>query len=894
MTKTMLILLIIGYLGILFFLAFRAENRYKEKAATSPLIYVLGLAVYCTAWTYYGSVGVASTEGLNFMTIYLGPVIAIPLWIVILRKVIAISKVNNISSIADFISLRYGNSRGLGMLITIIYAIAIIPYISLQLKAVSESFAIVTHEDQVSHSLFKDSAFYLSLLLAVFTSIYGTRSSDTTDNRTGILFTVAFESALKLIVFLIVGVYVTFYLFDGTTDIYNQISQKADLSGHFMLNDLSNGMNWSFMIILSFMMIFLLPRQFQVTVVEYSRKVQMKHAIWAFPLYLLLFNVFVIFIAWGGMLRLPATVNPDYYSLLIPLYAGDTFMAVLVFFGGLSAAISMIVISSLALSTMISNNLIIPFWTMDALDQNNSERNNRLIKNIRRASIFSLIIIAYVLFVSIKNEQSLFSIGLLSFIIMSQVAPSFFIGLYWNRGSSVGAKAGIIAGFIVTGLIYIIPFLSVSIWNDSSLIEHGYFGNTLLRPYNLFGISDMTPVTSAMFWSLFVNTGLYLSLSVIVKGNYRERNYGEIYANNTAYSDLQESAFIWEGEAYIEDIRNILVRFIGVKRTNDEIDKFRMKYNIAPDQKYADSRFINYSEKLLSGIIGNVSAKTVIANVIQERPVSLIEVLNVLEENKQAIATNKILIKKSKELQELTDRLTQANDKLQELDRKKDSFLNTVAHELKTPITSIRVSSDVLEDEEMPMEIRTEFLNNIKTDTERLSELISNILNLEKLSSGREKVARTHDRIDETLREAIMGITMIAQEKGVRLITDIHGEMIFPHDKTKFYQVFTNILTNALKYIPEEQGYILAKAKSNASHHTIEISDNGSGIDEADIPYIFDKFYQSQNQDLIKPVGSGFGLAIVKTVVEMHNGQVWAANNNDVGARFTIKLPITP
>lgn len=886
----MLISLILVYLGFLFFLAYRVEEKYKRRAASSPWVYVLGIAVYCTAWTYYGSIGVASSDGLQFLTIYLGPIIATPLWIVVMKKVIAISKVNNISSIADFISLRYGNSRSLGMMITLLCAMAIIPYISLQLKAVSESFSIITNDKGSTHNLFKDSAFYLSMMIAIFTTIYGTRSSDVTDNRTGILFTVAFESALKLIIFLVVGVYVTYYLFDGTTDIYNQAAANFDLSSHFSVSSLASGMNWSFMILLSFMMIFLLPRQFHVTVVEYSKKSHIKHAIWGFPLYLLLFNVFVIFIAWAGKLSLPAWANPDYYSVLLPMQAGNTTMATVVFFGGLSAAVSMIVISSLALSTMISNNIIIPYEMFDLLNEDRSERNNQLIKNIRRVIIFGLIITAYILFVSIKNDQSLFSIGLISFIILAQLAPSFFIGLYWNRGSSLGAKVGIISGVLVTFLIYIIPFLYSSVWNDSTIVKQGYFGVDILRPDHFLGIDVMTPVTAAFFWSMFVNTGLYLVLSVLFKGNYRERNYGEIYANNTAYNDLQENAYIWEGEAYVEDIRDILERFLGERKAEYEISKFRTKYGIDANEKYADSRFINYSEKLLSGIIGSVSAKTLLSNVVQEKPMSLVEVLNVLEENKTAIATNKELTQKSEELQKLTHRLTEANEKLQELDKKKDVFLNTVAHELKTPITSIGISSDVLMDEEMPSELRVEFLNNIKLDTERLSDLITNILDLEKLASGREKLNFTHERLDETLKEAVDGVRRIADSEDIKIKEVVDVPIIFEHDKTKFYQVFTNILSNSLKYMPDKDGYILVRSQDFDHHILVEIIDNGKGIDPADLPYIFDKFYQSKNQDLIKPVGSGFGLAIVKTIVEMHGGQVWASNKKGGGAVFTIKL----
>lgn len=891
MTKYALVLLILLYLGLLFFIAYYVEKKFKKKAASSPAVYVLGLAAYCSAWTYYGSVGMASTQGFNFLTIYIGPIIAVPLWIFTLRKIISISKNNNISSIADFISLRYGNDRLLGLIITILCTIAIIPYISLQLKAISESFALISNDDTGGSHLFQDSAFYLSLVIGVFTAFFGTRSSDATHNRTGILFTIAFESVIKLFIFLCIGIYVTYGLFDGTADIYQKAVEKIDLTPHLGITNISTGLNWSFMIVLSFMMIFLLPRQFHVTVVEYNKKSHLKHAIWGFPLYLLLFNIFVIFIAWAGMISLPSDANPDYYTILLPLNQGNITMATIVFFGGLSAAVSMIVISSLALSTMISNNFLIPYGIFGRFSDETPEKNNRVIKNIRRITILVLIIIAYILFTSIRNGQSLFSIGLVSFIIIAQLGPSFFLGIYWNRGTLLGAKAGIIGGFIVTTLIYIIPFLYSSVFNDNSIIEQGYFGLSILRPNNILGISEMTPTTSAFFWSIFVNTGLYAILSLVITGNYRERNYGEIYVNSHDYNDLEETAYVWEGEAYISDITNLLVRFLGEEKANIRISRFRRKYNINPNEKLADARFINFSEKQLSGIIGNVSAKTLIANIVRERPLRLTDMLDVLEENKTAIATNKELKKKSKELEKLTDRLTLANKKLKELDRKKDSFLNTVAHELKTPVTSIGISSDVLlDDDEMPAQIRSEFLQNIQKDTDRLSTLISNILNLEKLRTGREKLNRNKELLSSTLVKAIEGISGIAKKNGVTLEIDIHKELIFWHDGTKFYQVFTNILSNSLKYVPEENGIIKVRTSHNDNNIFIEFHDNGKGIPKEDLPYIFDKFYQSENQDLNKPIGSGLGLAIVKTIVEMHGGEIWVSNKNKGGVVFTIKL----
>ncbi|MBV1923059.1 MAG: sodium:proline symporter, partial [Flavobacteriaceae bacterium] len=568
MSNYILIIIIVSYLAFLFYIAFLAEKNAKSKWVNNPYIYTLSLAVYCSAWTYYGSVGIAANSGANFLPIYLGPVVAFPLWIVVMRKIIRISKQHKISSIADFISLRYGNNRFLGALITIICVLGTVPYISLQLKAISETFEIMTQESNyVSTSIFDDSTFYIAVIMAVFATFFGTQKTDASEKHRGIVTTVALESILKLVFFLIIGCYVTFYLFDGTEDIYNQISKTPNFESLIQLDGLESGFNWAFMIFLSFTAIFLLPRQFQVSVVENSREKHLKKAIWMFPLYLLLFNVFVIFIAWAGNITFNDTVNAEYFSLLLPLQNENVFLALLVFLGGFSAVVSMVVVSTLALSTMVSNNLIIPYGFLDKFIKGQPEKNANYIKNIRRISIFSIIIIAYLFYVNFSIELSLFSIGLISFVIIAQLAPSFFIGLYWNRGSSKASIIGIIVGFLITTYTFILPFTIEAFTGSREFIDHGLFNIGILKPNALFGLDFLSPPAHAFFWSLLFNTLCYLIFSLLSKGNYRERNYAEMFVDSKNYSSLQDNALVWKGEAYVADIKNVLIKFLGEVRT---------------------------------------------------------------------------------------------------------------------------------------------------------------------------------------------------------------------------------------------------------------------------------------------------------------------------------------
>lgn len=855
---------------------------------------MLSLAVYCSAWTYYGSVGIASRSGINFLTTYLGPVISLPLWILVMRKIIRVSKQHKISSIADFISLRYGNNRFLGALVAIICVFAIVPYISLQLKAISETFEIITDETSyVSTTILDDSTFYIAVLLAIFVAFFGTQATDASQRRKGIMTTVAVESILKLTFFLVVGIYVTFYLFDGTTDIYRRASQLDNFKEITSFNGLEAGFNWMFMIMLSFFAIFLLPRQFHVAVVENDRERYLKKAIWLFPLYLLLFNVFVIFIAWGGNLSMTGNVNHDYYTLLLPLQNNNLILAMLVFLGGFSAVISMVVVSTLALSTMVSNNLVIPYGFLDKFIKGNPEKNANYIKNIRRISIFSLIIIAYFFYVKFSYELSLFSIGLISFVVIAQLAPSFFIGLFWNRGSAKAAKTGMIIGVLVVVYTLILPFIVNGLIGDSSFVDEGLLGVEMLKPYALFGIDFLSLEAHAFFWSMFLNTFSFLIVSLLSKGNYRERNYAEMFVNSSNYANLQEGAFVWKGEAYVSDIRNVLTRFLGEERTERALNLFNIKYGVSKEEEMADARLINFSEKLLTGSIGGASAKILISSVAKEQPVSLIEVLKILEESKETIAVNKALKEKSDELTLLTDQLREANEELLLQDRLKDEFLDTVAHELKTPITSIKAASEVLttDGDDMPDELRDRFLDNIVIDADRLTRLIHNILDLEKLSSGREQLEIQLNQIDKTIKKSISGIQQLASKKGVKVVHQNESEFNAKYDEDRMLQVLTNLLSNALKFTEPEKGMITVAAEEQEHLILVVVQDNGKGIPKEDMNHIFDKFYQSKHQNIKKPVGSGLGLAISKKIIESHRGEIWVDKKYKKGARFVFTIP---
>lgn len=878
MSSPLLFLLVILYLGLLFFIAFWAEKKKSNFWINNPYIYSLSLAVYCSAWTYYGSIGVASNQGLEYLAVYIGPVIIIPAWIYINSKIIRISRVHKISSIADFISLRYGNSRSLGAIVAIVCMLAVIPYIGLQIKAISDTFHLMTHTAN-SDNIFLDTATYVVLIIAVFSAYYGTKYVDASEKRLGIISAVAVESFLKLIFFIILGVFVVYGVFNGFDDIYEKASKLPDFTQKNTFNGLEGAFNWFLMCMLSMTAIFLLPRQFHTTIIENRTEKHLKTAIWLFPLYLLLMNFFVFPIAWGGkILFFGENVNPEFYSILIPQKFGNMMIAGMVFLGGLSACISMIIISSISLSVMLSNNIIIPYGWLNSLKTETEYANNRTIVNIRKFSIFSLIILGFVFYKYLISSATLFSVGLTAFVLIAQLAPAFFGAIFWRRGSYAGAVTGIIAGVLICYFNLILPNYFETTYQNSAV-------------FNFFKLAYLSPVASAFFWSLLVNGGLFMIISSFVAGNYRERNFAELYVDINDYIQHHENAYIWKGTANISDITNILTRFLGEKKTKQALKIFNLKYNISDENDSADSRFIKFSENLLSGRIGTASAKILIEGVTKEDKITLPEVLKILEESKENISMNKQLTEHSQQLRKLSEELQNANETLVIKDKQKDDFLDSVAHELRTPITAIRATSELLlDDDEMPAEIKKDFLGNIISESDRLAEIINDILFLDKLEAGTTPLNLAEKNITETYHKALKPLLQLFEQKHLH-----HSEVnlmqheIFEFDEMKMIQVFQNILGNALKFA-NEQGMIQTKFQEKDGMLKISIFNTGKTIPTEDLQYVFEKFYQSKNQNLRKPLGSGLGLAICKKIISAHGGNI-EAKNKEIGVTFEIFLP---
>lgn len=896
MSNSIIIFYALVYLALLFAVAYFAEYKLKQGKSiiNNAYVYALSLGVYCTAWTYYGSVGRASTNGVEFLTIYIGPTIMAALFFPVLRKIIRITKTHRINSIADFISTRYGKNATIAAVVSIFCIVGILPYIALQLKAITISFNILTGNVLNKTPIIGDNTFYFTLFLAVFIIVFGTRSVDATEKHEGLVAAVAFESVIKLVAFLAAGIFITYGIFNGVGDIFSQAAAHDEFKKLFTLNGENPNAGWFSGIFLSMMAIILLPRQFQVSVVENIKEDHLKKAVWLFPLYLLIINLFVIPIAFGGKLLLGNSgIDADTYVLALPLLFKQHELSLLVFIGGFSAAASMIIVETIALSTMVSNNLVMPILFTKYTSKNTIDQSIRgTILLIRRASIVLILLFAYLYDQYIANYFSLVSIGLISFTAVAQFAPAIFGGIYWKTASKNGALSGIVLGFMIWFYTLIIPSMAEANLINKDIITHGLFGITWLKPKELFGLSGFDSITHALFWSLLFNGIAYVVFSLYSKLNSQEVYQAETFVDIDKHERLEDSG-IWRGTAYMPDLYALLENFIGKERSQNLIQSYANRHQININQQgKADPRMVSFAEKILAGVIGSSSARIMVSSVTKEEELSLNEVFKILHESQQMMELNKELRKKSIELTKATEQLKEANVQLKTMDELKDEFLYTVTHELRTPLTSIRSLTEIVHDNpDLSEDERQNFLSAVVKETERLSHLITKVLNLEKYESGRQKLNLSSFDINVLIRDLINAYQLVAEEKGIKLNLIQPNSMLLVHaDKDLLQQVVVNLLSNALKFT-SEGGQITIYISDQQHQIQVSISDTGKGIAKELHELIFDKFFQAKNQTIKKPEGTGLGLAICKRIIEMHNGKIWVESEPEKGARFTFTIP---
>jgi Na+/proline symporter/signal transduction histidine kinase len=894
-----------AYIGLLFAIAWYADRRALQgrSVIANPWVYSLSLAVYATAWTFYGSVGRAATDGVGFLPIYIGPTLMLLLGWFVLRKMIRIARLTRTTSLADFVSARYGKSALLGGLVTVIAVVGILPYISLQLKAVSTSFQILLQYPDIvmppragTTQVMQDTAFYVALFMALFAIAFGTRQLDAAERHEGMVAAVAFESLVKLLAFIAVGVYVTFFLYAGPGDIFSRASGRPDLD--VLLAPLGGAAGgyagWAWLTVLSMLAFVFLPRQFQVAVIEVTDERHLKRAAWAFPLYVLAINIFVLPIAFGGLMRFPeGGVDADTFVLTLPMAQRAEGLALLVFIGGLSAATGMVIVETIALSTMVCNNLVMPILLRLRIFRLTEHRDlSSLLLDIRRAAIVAIVMGGYFYYLLAGEAYALVSIGLISFAAVAQFAPAVFGGLYWKGGTANGALAGLLAGFGVWFYTLLLPAFAKSDWLAVELLVQGPWGIELLKPTQLFGLAGLDSTTHAMLWSMIANVGAYVLVSLLGRQRAGEHAQATLFVD--VFHQTGEPGSRWRGATSASALQGLVGRFLGPARAAELFAAYARTRGVERvDELEGDRELVRFAELQLAGTIGAASARTMVATVAQEEPLEIEQVMTIIDEASQLLAYSHRLEEKQAALEAATRELQEANERLKELDRLKDDFISTVTHELRTPLTSIRAFSEILHDNpDLGEAERQRFLGLVIKESERLTRLINQVLDLAKLESGLAQWRSESLDLRDVVDDAVNATSALFKAKGVAIETRLVPSPPVLGDRDRLTQVILNLLSNAVKFCTPGSGRVVVRLAGDGRFVRVEVEDNGVGISPEDQAVIFEKFRQVGDTMTEKPSGSGLGLAICRRIVDHLGGRLGVSSEVGRGSVFYFVLPV--
>ena len=608
------IIIVCLYVGVLFLIALWVErgSSTAKRIAGHPVVYALALAVYCTSWTYYGSVGSAANAGMLFLTVYLGPTLAITLWWFVVRKLVRIKTTQRITSIADFVSARYGKSQSLAAIATLLALVGTTPYIALQLKAVTSTFTLITNSDGVANSwLGNNVGPIVVILMIIFTIILGVRRLDPTERHEGVVTALAVESLVKLAGFLAAGVFVTFFMYDGFDDIFQRLSESpfrdiTTTAGR----GVSSYLTWMTYLILAMSAIIFLPRQFHVTVIENSNENHLKTAVWLFPLYLFLINIFVVPIAAGGLLQgLPAS-EADTFVLGLPLLFNRSWLALAVFIGGFSAATGMIIVSSMTTATMITNHLMLPLvdWT---------PWPNFLQRHLLKArwvAVAAILTLGYGFEQLTGESYTLVNMGIISFAAVLQFAPIILGGLFWRRANRAGAILGLSAGFLIWFYTLLLPSFIRSGWLSTTLLENGPLGIAFLKPEHLFGLVGLGAISHTVFWTLTINIGIYVLGSLYFDKKEEEKRSTELFVGALVNDIPLKSYTTVEATVQlgskIEGVENLLQRYFTPVETTVIIERCLDMAGIKNKSLISVAELAEFYSEVEKSLAGSIGAAT--------------------------------------------------------------------------------------------------------------------------------------------------------------------------------------------------------------------------------------------------------------------------------------------
>lgn len=609
----------VAYLLLLFVVAYWGQKA--TSWASKPWVYALSLGVSCTSWAFYGTVGQAAQTRDWLAPIYIGTILFFVLAWPMLLKTLRIIKQQNLTSLADFIACRYDKSPKVAALVSLVALAGLVPYIALQLRAISASFDLLTGTFEIGIS----TAFIVTLVLIAFSILFGTQQISASKQNPGLVLAIAFSSTVKLLALTAIGVFATFYLFDGFNDL---ASRQTDIAEPIASNGWYLGIAQA---LLGAITIFILPQQFHMTMIENSHERELRTARWLYPMYIIAINVFVLPIALAGLLSFPGgSVNPDSFVLSLPLFHQQAWLGVIAYVGGLAAATSMVVVAAIVLSTMISTEILTPIILKFKLYQSNtSPQLSGLLLNLRRITIAVILLLAFIFERLVGQQSHLASIGLLSFVLLSQFAPAVLGALYWRKANTIAALSSIIVG----SLVWLYTLLLPLVFPLAAWVVDGPLGIAWLKPQALFGVEQLDHISHGVFFSLMLNLLCFVIVSLLSRRSIGEKLQAEVFVNKTraANEDLLAT----------KDLYSLLQRFID-KEAADSLLAYAKSKKIPLDER--SEVLLEYTQRQLSGVLGSASTSMVMKVTSNNEELPLAEVVSIVDEASKMFQFNRELL----------------------------------------------------------------------------------------------------------------------------------------------------------------------------------------------------------------------------------------------------------
>ena len=844
------------------------------------MIYTLSISVYCTSWTFYGAVGSAARNGLEFVAIYLGPTLVFVGWWWLLRKLVRIAKVHRTTSIADLISSRYGKSPSLAVLVTVIAVIATTPYIALQLQSVTRSYQVIAGEaDGIT------TAFWVAAGMALFTILFGTRNLDANERHHGVVAAIAFEAIVKLLALIAVGVFAVWGVAGGLGNVFADVPAEAIRGAGDIF-----GPRWVTLTFLSATAIICLPRQFQVTVVENIEERHLGTASWLFPLYLLGISLFIMPIAFVGLKVLPAGSNPDLFVLTLPLAEQQNELALFAFLGGFSSATSMVIVAAIAVSTMVSNHIVMPVaLRFLAVGRTVGSDVRGLLLTSRRISIAAILGLGFLYFRLSGGSDALAAIGLIAFVGVAQFLPSLLGGIFWRGANRAGALTGLICGTLLWAYTLFLPSFGGDFILSAAVLADGPWGIAALRPQSLLGLTEMDPLVHAVVWSVGFNALTFIAISSLTGADALERLQGALFVN-VYRSTGGEAQAITEHSVDTEDLYVLAQRILGRDHARRLFEEMAQAQDATHGMPRVTDQVIARLERELAGSIGAASAHAVVTRITGNQTVGMTELIDIASETQELIETSRQLSQKSAELERAAQQLREVNERLRTLDAQKDEFLSQVSHELRTPMTSVRSFSEILlSDQDVTDTERAQFVSIIHDESLRLTRLLDEILNISRLEAGTVDLLILPVDVNSAVTGALNSIAGMTRNRKVEISFEgaEDGVQVLANDD-RLRQALINVLSNAVKYNGSRLPRIDIRTHATGAHVSIDIIDNGGGVTREEAATVFDKFTRGNRGDADQ--GAGLGLTISRAIMQAMGGDLTVEFVSDGSSFFRLKL----